>query len=433
MELHIYGALYTVLFVILCVMFIGTFANIRTLPYHWCKYAIIASNIILDYFACVILDDNIIAKESVIISIGTIFMCLYFKQKWIKTAIFVLLYQGICFVSDYISILILSKCFPIITMERLSEPLINCMLGIFSQMLLICFVMILRRYIVKKSSNMLTALEWLRFSIFPIYTLIVLIALLTSFEIPKNDNQKNILICIAFGLLLMNILVFCLINDILKREITITENKLLLEQVKNETKMYQTISENYNKQKKQEHEYKNQLTFIAALARENKLDEINHYLKQYNDQIMFQTDLIDTNNVIVNAILNSKYYEARKKGIVFVVKINDLSNLRIEDEDIVLILSNLLNNAIEACKECKEPLIKMKFIKDDNQTIISVINTYSVTPILNDNRYITTKTKDTKSHGIGLENIKETVAKYDGSFVAKHDDKAFKAVVLIEN
>lgn len=433
MEIHIYGALYTVLFVILCVMFIGTFAEKREFPVKLCRYGIIGCMIMADYFASVKLDGNIILKETVIIGIGTFFMCLCFKQKCIKTAIFVLLYQGICFVTDYISILVLSKCFPVITMERLSEPLINSILGILSQMLLICFIMILRRYIVKNSSKMLTALEWIRFTIFPIYTIIVLIALLTSFEIPENNNQKNILICIAFGLLLMNIIVFCLINDILKREVEIAENRLMLERVKNETSMYRTISENYDKQKKREHEYKNQLAVIAALARDNKVNEINHYLKQYNDEIMLHTDLIDTNNVIVNAILNSKYQEAREKGIVFVIKINDLSNLRIEDEDIVLILSNLLNNAIEASEQCEKPVMKMKFVKDEHQIIISVANTYSRKPVITGNRYITTKTEETDRHGIGLENIKETVGKYGGSCVIRHDDKNFKVAILIDN
>ena len=57
-----------------------------------------------------------------------------------------------------------------------------------------------------------------------------------------------------------------------------------LERVKNETGMYRTISENYDKQRKREHEHKNQMAFIAALARSNKIDEINHYLKEYNEE-----------------------------------------------------------------------------------------------------------------------------------------------------
>lgn len=229
MEMHIFGVLYTVLFVILCVMFIGTFSEKRDLSGKWCRYAVIGAMILADYFISVKLDGDIILKEIAIIVTGTLFMCLCFRQRWIKTAIFVLLYQGICFVTDYISIIMLSKCFPTITMERLSEPLINAMLGILSQMLQVCFIMVLRRYVVKKSSEMLTTLEWVRFTIFPIYTIIVLIALLTNFEIPESDHQKNILICIAFGLLVMNIIVFCLINDILKREVQITENVVLFQ------------------------------------------------------------------------------------------------------------------------------------------------------------------------------------------------------------
>ena len=133
-------------------MFIGTFAEKRELPGKWCRYAIVGGMIMADYFISVKLDGDIILKEVAIIGAGTIFMCLYFRQRCIKTAIFVISYQGICFIMDYISILMLSKCFPAITVERLSEPLlINALLGILSQMLQVCFIMVLRRYVVKKS------------------------------------------------------------------------------------------------------------------------------------------------------------------------------------------------------------------------------------------------------------------------------------------
>lgn len=95
MEMHIFGVLYTVLFVILCVMFIGTFSEKRDLSGKWCRYAVIGAMILADYFISVKLDGDIILKEIAIIVTGTLFMCLCFRQRWIKTAIFVLLYQGI--------------------------------------------------------------------------------------------------------------------------------------------------------------------------------------------------------------------------------------------------------------------------------------------------------------------------------------------------
>lgn len=431
MGTHLYAVFYTILYVLLCRMFLETFAERRKLPAKACEYTALACLIVLDYAVSVALDAHIVAKEICIVALGTCFMWIYFEQKYIKIAILVLLYQGICFVIDYVCIIAVSRVFPIITMERLNEPLVTAMLGVLSQMLLASFLMLLNRFAVKKNSEMLTAMEWARFTVFPLFTIIVIIALLADFQIPQSSHEKNMLIAIAFGLLVMNVVVFYLLNDILKREAQIREDHILLERVKNEMGMYRTISENYDRQRKREHEYKNQLALIAALARDHQLDEINRYLKQYNEEILMHSHLIDANHVIVNAILNSKYQEAKEKGIVFVIKVNDLSGLKMKDEDIVLILSNLLNNAIEANETCEAAAIRVKFVKEKHQTIISVVNTFSKEPQKDGNKYRTTKIRDTDIHGIGIGNIEETVEKYGGSCVIKYDEKSFRFAIWI--
>lgn len=431
METQIYGIFYSILYVVLCKMFVETFEEKRDFTKNLYRYGILMFLIALVYMVSVLFADNFVLKELFIIALSTLCMWMSFQQKIVKAVILVLFYQGVALVIDYISVIVMSKCFPTITMERLSDPAVNILLGTLSQIFLFCFIMLVRRYVVRKSAEVLTAMEWVRFAIFPVFTIIVLVALLTGFQIPLNSSQKNILICIAFGLLLMNIIVFALINDILKREMLIRENRLFRERAINETGMYRTISENYDKQRKREHEYKNQMAFIAALARDNKVEELNHYLKEYNKEILVNMDLIDTNNVIINAILNSKYQEAREKGIVFVVKVNDLSGLKIKDEDIVLILSNLLNNAIEASEKCDEAVVRLKFVKEKNQIIISVVNTMANEPLANDNKFVTSKTENADMHGIGIENIKEAVGKYGGSCVIKHDSKSFRFAILI--
>ena len=77
MEMHIFGVLYTVLFVILCVMFIGTFSEKRDLSGKWCRYAVIGAMILADYFISVKLDGDIILKEIAIIVTGTLFMFVF--------------------------------------------------------------------------------------------------------------------------------------------------------------------------------------------------------------------------------------------------------------------------------------------------------------------------------------------------------------------
>ena len=187
METHLYGVFYTIIYVLLCGMFIETFEEKRNVAKKIYRYGAWICLAAADYAVSVMLDGNIVLKEIVIIMLGILFMWSRFQQRITKIAILVILYQGICFVIDYIAAIVISKCFPVITIERLNEPLINLMIGILSQMLLICFIILLRRYGVKKSAEMLTAMEWARFTVFPAFTIIVLIALLTNFEINVNN------------------------------------------------------------------------------------------------------------------------------------------------------------------------------------------------------------------------------------------------------
>lgn len=211
------------------------------------------------------------------------------------------------------------------------------------------------------------------------------------------------------------------------------EDQVFMERVKSETERYREQSRNYERQRKREHEFKNQLLVIGELAKHKQTDQLIQYLKECHVEIQENTDVIDTNNVIVNSILNAKYHEARQKKIIFEMKINDLSGLCIEDEDIVLILVNLLNNAIEACEQCERRIIRLKFVREEHQIIISVVNTLQVQPIVMMGRYITSKTDDVQMHGIGIENIRETVEKYDGSCVIKHDETSFRFAIVIPN
>ena len=141
------------------------------------------------------------------------------------------------------------------------------------------------------------------------------------------------------------------------------------------------------------------------IAAEN-YDELESYVRNISGHLSTELDYIRTNNVIVDAILNSKYKETLNKGIVFIFQINDLSGINICDEDIVVILSNLLNNAIEACEKCLgKKVMKMKFVKEKDSVIISVKNTYDGKIDIIDGEIQTSKKYEIGEHGIGIKNI----------------------------
>jgi len=431
MELYIYGVVYTVLYVILCKMFIEIFAKKRFQNNSKVFFSIV-SFVLLEYIVSIVFSKIIVLKQILIIILGGFYACYYFKLKLCKGFFLFLLYHGLCFATDY-GVLIVSQNFisNASTSEIVSSNM-SLMMGSVSQMLVFCIIIILKKYIKNENLEVLTKFEWIKFSVFPIFSIVSILSIYINFNEINSVKQKNILLCIAFGMLSMNIVVFYLIYGILVRESQINEDKLFFERIKSETEIYRQASKNYVDQRKREHEYKNEMMLISSLIDLKEYDKVRFVIDKFCDKSSCGIHRIDTNNIIIDAIINAKYEEMKDKDILFVFKFNDLSALKLDDRDIVIILSNLLNNAITASEECKNGnrIIKAKLYKYDKKIIISVVNTYSTIPIMEKEKYKTTK-KDEDLHGIGIDNIMQAVNKYNGTCVIRHDYQYFYFVIYI--
>ena len=428
---HIYieSILIILLEILGCKMFIETFAKRRIYRINSINYILLVGLILQDFCIALILSNSFLFKSIIVIFINSLFMFLYFKIRFIKSVILVLLYQGILIAIDSLVLAFIQIYYPAnISMSFTQSDLVVVM----GKMILIFFIMVIKRIYGYKSSEILTTSEWIKFLFCPLMTIGSITAMVTVFDSIKNKEQANVLFVIAYSLICINIIIFYLINDILKRELKLREERLFQIKMKNQKDTYYSISESLEKQRRKTHEYKNQLICINSMILNKQYEELTDYVYELSELLGKETDSIDTNNTIVNAIMNIKYQEAQKKGIVFIFKINDLSNLLIKDEDIVVILSNLLTNAIEACDKCEgHKMIKMKFIKTEENVIISVKNTYQQEPIIKDEKYQTTKLSNIEEHGIGINNIIEAIKKYKGSYVIQNKMGIFYFSIVI--
>lgn len=305
-------------------------------------------------------------------------------------------------------------------------------MAVLAKILLFITVLVIRKKIKGKFSEVLIDTEWLRFIFFPVFTILTIVAMLITSGSIKNQKQGSVFLVIALCLVGMNIVVFYLINDMLKREAKLRESKIFQIKVQNQINMYRSISENFDKQRKRTHEYKNQIMCIESLINTKSYDELEEYVRKVSGRLNTELDYIKTNNVIVDAILNSKYQETIDKNIAFTFKINDLSEINICDEDIVVILSNLLSNAIEACEKCSyKKIIKMKFVKEKDSVIISVKNTYNGELIIRNGEIQTLKEHETDEHGIGIKNIIEVIEKYQGAYTILNSENEFYFSIII--
>ncbi|MBQ2882934.1 MAG: GHKL domain-containing protein [Alphaproteobacteria bacterium] len=413
-----------------CKIFYETFGKVRYKGWiNVIQFILLLGSVCLLAFG---FSENFVIRQIANILTLSAFMLWHVKISLKKSFALAVLFDAFLLAMDYLVYLIIDW---LALDSNLSEQLYGSgavLAYLLVKVILFFFILVIRKQFGKKSIEMMLDTEWLRLLFFPVFTIAVIYAMLSVFEHVQTVEQANLLAVIAFGMVGMNIVVFYLINDIVEREMKLHENKVFQIQAQNQLEMYKSISENFDNQKRKTHEYKNQISCIESLLVKKQYSKLEEYVKKIYGSMNNEPDAINTNNVIVNAILNTKYHEAEEKGIVFVFRVNDLSELKMKDEDVVTILSNLLNNAIEACELCENnKVIKFKFIQEDDMIIIAVKNTFNYDVIYENGEIKSTKTSSVDEHGVGIKNIIKTIEKYAGSYVIEDKNKEFFFSIII--
>lgn len=137
------------------------------------------------------------------------------------------------------------------------------------------------------------------------------------------------------------------------------------------------------------------------------------------------------NNPAIYHLINHKYDEAEKLGIT--MNINVLINLKkinVNDFDLCRILGILIDNAIEAAKDCEDKYISIKFIHDNYNNRDLVIIENSCKNCLIDINKIYEKgfssKKEKINHGLGLWKVKQILRKNRNLKIYTSRNKLFK-------
>lgn len=177
------------------------------------------------------------------------------------------------------------------------------------------------------------------------------------------------------------------------------------------------------------HDTKNHLMAIKNL---NKDPQIDSYLDEMSENLKSYSNVCRSGNIILDVILNKYITECKIKKIQFVhdVRITNLNN--IEDYDLVTILGNLMDNAIEAAEKSVKRSVSLETDTRNMYNVIIVSNSCDIAPKVNGNKLITTK-RDAPVHGLGMKNVLRSIKKYDGdlSWEFNYQLNQFKVTLMI--
>ena len=208
-------------------------------------------------------------------------------------------------------------------------------------------------------------------------------------------------------------------------------NKFLENQVELQLRHYEKLEKINIKIRRFRHDYTNHMNCLGAMLKAERYAEAADYIGSIAGRFPSGEFLFKTGNYIADAILTDKQETSEKDNIkiIFDGCITD----KINNTDLCIILSNALDNAIEACEKIngeKEISVYGNFqqgyfvliIKNPSENILAINNASPVT------------SKDDKVyHGFGLSNIRFVVDKYNGTMRISSENNFFILCLTFNN
>ena len=201
-------------------------------------------------------------------------------------------------------------------------------------------------------------------------------------------------------------------------------------EVKNDSiiKQYDELSDSIHKYKCIIHDQKYFFNYVEEMLKDRQSEEIQNTIANY--QKCFGERYYWTGIEFIDNVITIEKRKMDAYQIEFQVEFS-IDDIYIEPMDLVIIMENLLENAIEAASKCelkRKIVFELKNIND--VLLLKIWNTSCKSPYVKKDRFITDK-DDSNVHGWGVESVKSIVNKYNGSIEFKYDETFFEVDIII--
>lgn len=262
------------------------------------------------------------------------------------------------------------------------------------------------------------------------------LVLLVGISVHMNLNETGASRCLFIAALIAGITVcVCTIEGIRLGNTKIDlqkKNEILQDYSKQQKKYYELLLKNEEDTRRFRHDLLNHLQCINGLLDESNTDACKKYISDITNTIGKSQKIYCTGNQIADIILASSLSKLQKDTEVKVSgHLKD--NINISDYDFCVIISNLIDNAVEAVntQNILNPFIKITFTTGKRFIKIDVKNSLSSEQIVSALK-LQTKKANRKLHGLGLHNVKLVVGKYNGTMEYDVQNNEFHVYIQLD-
>jgi hypothetical protein len=195
---------------------------------------------------------------------------------------------------------------------------------------------------------------------------------------------------------------------------------------------YPVILESVDKALHASHDLRHHVGVIRGLVSSGKYDELLAYTEKYTAGSTALSSFTFCENYVADIILRHFAVLAEHEGICFQVDAVIPETLPVDNADLCIVFSNLLENALEACaylEEDRKIIVIVKQIK--NNLTILIDNSFNGTIRMRGGVFMSSKRQNRE--GVGLASVRAIAEKYGGGaeFMPDYERKIFASEVVI--
>lgn len=308
---------------------------------------------------------------------------------------------------------------------------------VFTLKLLTYIICNIFKQISKKSHKRMDSKVFLCYLCVPVASIGIMFLTYYSGADYNAKLTTKVMLCIYFAIMqLGNIIIFYAFQQYSEQLYNNMQQKLIITDQNMKLEYYTQIQEVNTKYKEFIHNTNHYIKAIGTLiAADQNADALN-IISELNIELEKGAGIIYSEHGVLNSILSEKKTIAEKKNVEMDIYVEPGTQFgTATDVDLVTILSNLLDNAIEATIKCENRhsvRVRIYMQNQGNICVIKVTNSFNGELIQNGNTFISTK-KENGIHGIGLKSVANTTEKCGGYLECYVEGNEFVAVAMLSH
>lgn len=392
----------------------------------------------LTFLAVLIIISSINSYENSLLNlIGNVVVyfvacCLLFeatlKKRIFYFIIFYTAFAGVEIIFEFTLSLVIGDGYHWNNQTQLSKLIVTCLEKLVTFLILFLIEKRLNKDKCGIKNGILMYTFVLPISTFGIFSTLLYSGLMTKL----SEVSETFLIISCVLLLFANAIIFLMYDYIFQLNYEKQMYEMISLKTDMEKKYYDRMEKVNVEQSNYMHDLKFLLKTIGNLAVHDQNKEIETVIQEMKIRIGEMEDEFYTKNKVLNTILCEKKREAMDYQIDYTAYVEPGAPLSfIQDIDIIIIMGNIIDNAIEASKKVESGYLDIKIFgtQKGHFLMIRVENKFNGIVKKQGDSFRTTKENENK-HGIGLKNVKDCIKKYDGILQIDTENNVFTVSII---